>query len=801
MRIFDRFKKNKAERLEDNFQVRYIFSPDFDLENNKEIEKLYTKVVTAQDQRGELTLADTAPFATFAMIEELFNELRTYITETGTSIQFEDFAIWAYDKNKKYKLGKSGDDGNPFEFLTLADFELDYEYQNLSKVIFESIFNDPENEDFDYDEKLKICNEIKETYMMSTKKTEREIARLPSMDEAEKGTVILNVPMFSMQQSVKEQVPQYDPLTHTFSQTQTPQVEKTVETVSKKDTLEQQDQNVTKKETTNVNKKENITPPRNMNNARNSNNKLGKRTQHQQVQQRVDSEELYARKQGSIAIPQFEIQNVDNVEVGQKGYVEYKENEFKKNLNQRLKTIGSRINNENAKTILERRNSYQNLTKKAANKYISEHKSILDTLEQKVREEMLAKSNSEIETMKARLLEKQETDLAIAEQNYNQKVAAIKADYQDKIKAQSAEIRSAYEDKAYQKYNIEYKQKKNEINRASQKIWQENSKKFDIKLREDIAQLKMDSADTLSKLFKSYQDELEEYHNRILTENLNAKKIMIAEQQADNESKKVAAPYDEIQQKNKALANLNADYQAVLAERDSLLKSNQDLKTDNETLRRRNDQLADAQSKQVDLVSKKVDSMDTKQPDYFQQWMQIQMAQQVQAQSSKKDEKKEVVENKDENINLKNSVKSARRLAASAFVLLILLGSGAGYFTYHTVQTNNAKLASLDSQLSAAKKVSNKKSNVLTQDQVNKKAIQALHDNNLTTLNKYSSETFYNLDKAIIEGNKDEVTKIVKSMNENNLNLQDRYRASLTESLLRQANQTNLADKVQEQNR
>ena len=801
MRIFDRFKKNKTERLEDNFQVRYIFSPDFDLENNKEIEKLYTKVVTAQDQRGELTLADTAPFATFAMIEELFNELRTYITETGTSIQFEDFAIWAYDKNKKYKLSKSGDDGNPFEFLTLSDFELDYEYQNLSKVIFESIFNDPENEDFDYDEKLKICNEIKETYMLSTKKIEREIARLPSMDEAEKGTVILNVPMFSMQQSVKEQVPQYDPLTHTFSQTQTPQVEKVVETVSKKDNLEQQNQNVMKKETTNVNKKKNIIPPRNMNNARNSNNKLGKRTQHRQVQQRADSKELYARKQGSIAIPQFEIQNIDNVEVGQKGYVEYKENEFKKNLNQRLKTIGNRINNENAKTILERRNSYQNLTKKAANKYIAEHKSILDTLEQKVREEMLAKSNSEIETMKARLLEKQETDLAIAEQNYNQKVAAIKADYQDKIKAQSAEIRSTYEDKAYQKYNIEYKQKKNELNRASQKIWQKNSKKFDIKLREDIAQLKMDSADTLSKLFKSYQDELEEYHNRTLTENLNAKKIMIAEQQADNESKKVTAPYDEIQQKNKALANLNADYQAVLSERDSLLKSKQDLKTDNETLRRRNDQLADAQSKQVDLVSKKVDSMDTKQPDYFQQWMQIQMAQQVQAQSSKKDEKKEVVENKDENINLKNSVKSARRLAASAFVLLILLGSGAGYFTYHTVQTNNAKLASLDSQLSAAKKVSNKKSNVLTQDQVNKKAIQALHDNNLTTLNKYSSETFYNLDKAIIEGNKDEVTKIVKSMNENNLNLQDRYRASLTESLLRQANQTNLADKVQEQNR
>ncbi|MDV9168246.1 hypothetical protein V8V50_10020 [Ligilactobacillus salivarius] len=76
-----------------------------------------------------------------------------------------------------------------------------------------------------------------------------------------------------------------------------------------------------------------------------------------------------------------------------------------------------------------------------------------------------------------------------------------------------------------------------------------------------------------------------------------------------------------------------------------------------------------------------------------------------------------------------------------------------------------------------------------------------MHDNNLTELNKYSSETFYSLDKAIIEGKKDEVVKAIKSMDENNLNLQDRYRASLTESLLRQADQTSLADKVQEQNR
>ena len=75
---------------------------------------------------------------------------------------------------------------------------------------------------------------------------------------------------------------------------------------------------------------------------------------------------------------------------------------------------------------------------------------------------------------------------------------------------------------------------------------------------------------------------------------------------------------------------------------------------------------------------------------------------------------------------------------------------------------------------------------------------------NLKIFSYYSSPTLVDvepLDKAIIEGKKDEVVKVIKSMDENNLNLQDRYRASLTESLLRQANQTSLADKVQEQNR
>ena len=53
MRIFDRFKKNKAERLEDNFQVRHIFSPDFNLENNKEIEKLLDTIAFLyRDIRG-----------------------------------------------------------------------------------------------------------------------------------------------------------------------------------------------------------------------------------------------------------------------------------------------------------------------------------------------------------------------------------------------------------------------------------------------------------------------------------------------------------------------------------------------------------------------------------------------------------------------------------------------------------------------------------------------------------------------------------------------------------------------------
>lgn len=807
MGFFNKLKKNKTERIEDHYQVRYVFKDEFDPEKNKLIGEIYDQVVEDQTQRGTLTLSDTAPFATFSMIEDLFSALKSFIEKEAKPIEFSDFAIWAYDKDKKWNLGKPGsDDGNPYEFITLEKFELNFEYQNLTKVIFESIFNDPENEDYPFEEKLDICKEIAETYRLSTNCDDRSIARFPGIEEVEKGNVTLDVPKYTLvRSSAEDGTMQYDPLTHTFSSNQNNLQNANNDSVNtKKMDKQSHEQNTIIKQESQT-KKENTPSAKHI-----QKNKIptGKRTQHQQIQQQVNQEEQFAKTQGQIEIPQFEIsKDLSKVEAGQDGYVEYKLNEYRKDLNNRLKLIGNKINDENIKTILKRHDSYIKNTQKVVNQYIKDHKSILRSLEDKVQEEMLQKSNSEIKALKTRLSETEKQELSIAKQEYDTKVTNIKQKIQTDIASQTNEIRHKYESLAYQKYNTEYDRKKKEIEQGKQKVWQDNSRKADIKLREDIAQLRMNSAETLDNFFRSLQDRLDEYQNKVLTEHLNAKKIIVAQQQAENESKKVAAPYTEIEQKNEILANLNAQLAAITAERDSLVKHNQDLKVDNETLRRRNDQLADQQTQQAELSAKQVRDLEQAKvnttPDYFQQWFQIEMAKQLQNDPQQQKETTKVEKIEDSKVTqLSNSLKSARKLAISSLILLLLGGLVSGFVVYNNNQANNEALAAMDKRLtSQINKNKKTKHTSFTQDEINQKANNALHSNDLNALNKYSTEPYYELDKAIIQNNKDKVAEIVSKMDQNNLKFNDKYRSSMTENLLKQANQNDLASKVQVQNK
>ena len=70
----------------------------------------------------------------------------------------------------------------------------------------------------------------------------------------------------------------------------------------------------------------------------------------------------------------------------------------------------------------------------------------------------------------------------------------------------------------------------------------------------------------------------------------------------------------------------------------------------------------------------------------------------------------------------------------------------------------------------------------------------------MTELEKYPSEKYYALDKAIIQNNASAANAAVQAMG-NDLAMGDRYRASQAESLLKTMNNQDLANKVADANK
>lgn len=220
MGLFHRKNKKKSIMLDDKYTIRLEFADQFKPENNTQVAEAIQSASETEKNNGLPALDQTLPFATLKTAEDLFDNLRDVVAETADPIEFDYLAIWLFDKTKKAKMGKpNSEDGNPHEYITLPGFKLNYDYQNLTKVIFETIFNLPENSDVSYDEKIEICQDLKQAYLESVNVGENEIARLPKKAEIEKGAVTLDVPAYSTSEPPAEEPKKqyYDAKTHTFS--------------------------------------------------------------------------------------------------------------------------------------------------------------------------------------------------------------------------------------------------------------------------------------------------------------------------------------------------------------------------------------------------------------------------------------------------------------------------------------------------------------------------------------------------------------------------------------------------------
>lgn len=818
MKLFskNRNKKN-ATALTDPLTVRMRLGDDFDPKNNADVQAIIDAVSADEAKKdGVVAIKDSWPFATFATAEDFLGELQAKIASGNTAVDFKEFAIWEYNPNEKYNPSSKGD-GNPRMMISVPDFELTYDYQNLTKVFFEEIFNDPANDEVSYEDKQAYCNQIKDAYMESTNASENEVARIPSLDETNSGQVQLDVPAFSgedLDESGDQpaDAPVYDSATGQFIVPERTVTVPMPDTTSSSEPQVQSNQQSAEPAVNNSNNVQDseVSVDDNMaltervtRIANEEDTALTTRTQQREMNDAIDNQEADARNVAKVNAPQFDVKDLEAKEVGEEGYVEYHLNERKQYYNKRLADVASFLSESNARLIIKRQEEYQKLIKQAAAKYVRDHSESLSSLHDEIETRANRAKNKELATEKEKLDNEMNQALQDEKRRYQQAVEQIKADTEANKHAANARLTKKYNEQSEKEYDQTYAKILKSINDGANKVTAENERKYEIKSREDATTLANEASDRLQKMVDQAQESLNEYETQLVQNQLNGQQVRAAEQRAANEKRRINAPYAELNRRAEELHVKDKLIAQTQAERDALQNEVTSMKKDLEEQKRRHEAVLVEQQQRYDtLVKTKIN--DSNKDDALEKLITLQLANSMQDTQKKQEAAKQEAQQKDANAqevaNLKKQLSNVNRGAKRALyglgTVIVLGGVGGGYAFYHQNQVNAQRV------VSAKKAVKTQKSGTIkamTPSEVDAKATTALHDGSLKELKKYQTETYYDLDKAIINNDANTVNDAAKKLA--NLDLKDSYRASQTENLLKKANNNDLATKVADANK
>ena len=815
MGLFKKKNKKKSVMLDDKYTIRLEFADAFKPENNARVAEAIESASEFERDNGLPEVSATLPFMTFKTAEDLFDRLRNVVAETAEPIEFSYLAIWLFDKNQKAKMGKPGaEGGNPHEYITLPGFKLDYDYQNLTKVIFETIFNLPENSDVSYDEKMEICEDLKQAYLETVNVDENEVARLPKESEVEKGAVTLDVPAYSVAESKPEtNVTMYNPDSHTFSTSNSVDASaanSVAESAAMTPATPEPAAPVAQPQAQAT--KQPVKPAPEVHETRSA---------VRSINDTVDDEQEIAREKGHVTAPQFEVAELDPVEPGQHGYVEYQVNQRRKTYNKILQNSAEKLNDKNEKAIMDLRETYKKAVEKAVMKYRKDHQNDKRDLHSRINTQLMAAKQRDLQAEFKKIDQQHDKDLKDAQLAFEKLKNQIESDTQTNKEQTQTRVTKHYQQLADKQFADEWAkiERRNRENEA--KIRQEKQRHYELKAREDAAQLRVNALDLLQKMLADETKELDNYQTQVTNEHLNAKQITISENRSETEKQRIQAPFEELREANKTISALKEQLARTEALRDSAETENTALRNDKKQLESKNETLLNeklAVTKELstrtrDTEKQNSDDLNTTLSNYIKLKLAAEMQpprQQVATVESTAVSEKKEDQGHGENYSkqMNGMLHGVRRLVALFMVLLLLIICGFGYYTYHQHKQNEAQISqmtqTMNKKIAKAKRssgnvVQESYKNSSSTDE-NQAALNALHSSNATELDKYKSEKYYALDKAIINNDAKAADEAVKAMG-NDLGMNDRYRASQAVSLLNQAGDSSLATKVSDANK
>lgn len=794
-------RKKEKPQFNEPYLVELKFDRGYDPKENIDVEGILKELKHLSQHFDQLVVEKDTYYLTFQQAEEIFDKLRDLAGEKSLTITFESLNILEYDPQEKWAPAKdSEDDGNPHELLNLPGFVIDYKYKNMTKQMFEIIFNLPENADVDYDTKIEICQNLRNAYIESVNINPDHVAQLPSLEEVSKGPVNLSIPAYEARAESKTEAPvSIEQSTTVNNPVYEPTIGKFIEEAPNKAQIVELENPVKQAE-----RKEEI-PVSDETKEVKTSNQMTRRTKRQAEDEIKEAVEV-AREKGHVEIPQLEVEIMDPVNPSHDNYVAYVMNQKKKNINQSLLVAGRKFNAANERVLIQKRSDYQ----EKINKALAEFRKVNANYSKEIQDQLNAKLNAEKTKIKEKEIhqidEERDRQLENVKKNYETACQEFKDEAEDKKKA--------LEDKLEKKYkgifNIEYQKALKAREKSLAKEEKDNEtgllKKYELEMETDAESLREEANKTLEKLLEEANESLVNVERQAVSDHLNARQTLLAEKRAETEKQRVEAPNEELREVNLDLSQARAQLASVTATKEALEKANADLKQELESKQRESSLLrTENNTLNKEKIANSVAKKDDNANDMIKQFIQLQIAQQLGQQKAIENQKQAKPVASKEEQQLKSMLKGTKRLVTALTCGLLLVLGGGGYYIYQQQTTNQAQVDKLTNQVQVAndkaKALStSKQQKQSSQSEIDQKATEALHANDQKALSKYSTEKYYQLDTAIITNNADQVKQAVQALGEN-LKIDDRYRLTQTIALLNQANDQLLANQVQAANR
>lgn len=810
MSLFHRKRKQKF-LITDPYLVRFELASDFTPENNSQVKQVLDDVSNTQKVNHELPLKETLPFASFKSAEDFFDQLRSVAAQNAQPITFDYFAIWSYNASEPTRVGRAGSgDGNPHELITMNrenhQFLINSEYQNMTVQLFEEIFNDPDNADFSYEDKLNYCKQLREAYLSSTQLSESQISSLPSVSEANKGNVKLTIPSLdhpvTNQETSANKSPVYDPSSHTFEKSDVATADQSTSTVADSQAQDSKSETVNAEGVRTFDAPVNsVIKPQRAAKPDASHQNMERRTLRKSVEDTAKEQTDIARAKGHVDAPQFAVSELDPVEPGHKGYVEYQVNQQMKTYNVILAKMGKQISNKNEKAIIDARQEFSKLVDRALQKFHKQHEHDDDQLFANIQKDMKNKANAEIKKSNDAVDLSTQKQKAQAKQSYDSQISEIEHRAEKAKLVNKDTITKKYTDQAQNIFSNRLAKHDQKLQKSEEELVHKLDLQFELESREQAAQLRSDGDQVLQEAFRKMDDNLNELKSQTIREDNSAKEVNISQQRVENEKQRLEAPFKDLQESQKNIQAMQDLLSTATTQRDQYKKRVNDL----EALLRENRHRTDEMQQRIDnLIAKqandKVAKSNTESVDMLNKLVTLQVAQAMGNQNTKSVPNEQTAQQAStDDSKLGLVTKGFRRLTVALIAIITLLVGLGGWGFVHQQHVYNQQLTNNTKALNAKLIKAQKQTQPISQSEANKKALLALHENSLAKLKKYPNEKYYDLDKAIIKNDSSAALSAVENMKDD-LQMNDNYRAVQAQNLVTKAGNAPLADKVGDAN-